>query len=79
MSEASIRFSFSMRLNNIISKGKKLLIVINSKKRKNQRVATSPFCSIWVFFHNHPTAGEGGGHFLNSSLPLPPASQTLRH
>ena len=28
---------------------------------------------------NHRTAGEGRGHFLNSSLPLPPASQTLRH
>ena len=28
---------------------------------------------------NHRTAGEGGGHFINSSLPLPPASQTLRH
>ena len=30
-------------------------------------------------FTNHRTAGEGGGHFFNSSLPLPPASQTLRH
>ena len=30
-------------------------------------------------FTNHRTAGEGGGHFFNSSLPLPPVSQTLRH
>ena len=30
-------------------------------------------------FTIHRTAGEGGGHFFNSSLPLPPASQTLRH
>ena len=30
-------------------------------------------------FTNHRIAGEGGGHFCNSSLPLPPASQTLRH
>ena len=30
-------------------------------------------------FTNHRTAGEGGGHFFNSSLPLPPASQTIRH
>ena len=41
------------------------------------------FFSIQVFlsrtFTNHRTAGKGGGHFLNSSLPLPPASQTLRH
>ena len=29
-------------------------------------------------FTNHRTAGEGGGHFFNSSLPLPPASHTLR-
>ena len=28
---------------------------------------------------NHRTAGEGGGHFFNSSLPFPPVSQTLRH
>ena len=25
------------------------------------------------------TAGKGGGYFFNSSLPLPPTSQTLRH
>ena len=30
-------------------------------------------------FTNNRTASEGGGHFLNSSIPLPPASQTLRH
>ena len=37
--------------------------------------------SMWIFFHdtNHRTAEEGGGHFIKSSLPLPPASQTLRH
>ena len=27
----------------------------------------------------HRTAGEGGGYIFNSSLPLPPTSQTLRH
>ena len=35
-----------------------------------------------VFFHaltNHRTTEEGGGHFFNSSLPFPPASQALRH
>ena len=32
-----------------------------------------------ITFTNHRTAGEGGGHFFNSSLPLPPTSQTLRH
>ena len=30
-------------------------------------------------FTNHRTAGKGGGHFLNSSLSSPPASQILRH
>ena len=30
-------------------------------------------------FTIHRTAGEGGGYFFNSPLPLPPASQTLRH
>ena len=41
------------------------------------------FFSIWVFlsrtFMIHKTAGERGGYLFNSSLPLPPASQTLRH
>ena len=30
-------------------------------------------------FMNHRTAGEAGVDFFNSSLPLPPASQALRH
>ena len=30
-------------------------------------------------FTNHRTAREGGVYFFNSSLKLPPASQTLRH
>ena len=30
-------------------------------------------------FTIHRAAGEGGGYYFNSSLPLPPASQTLRH
>ena len=50
------------------------------------------FCNKWIasdfFFYlgflsqpftNHRTTGEGGGHFFNSSLPCPPASQTLRY
>ena len=39
------------------------------------------FLSVFFFsppFTDHKTAGEGGRHFLNSSLPLPPASQTVR-
>ena len=30
-------------------------------------------------FTIHRAAVEGGGYFFQSSLPLPPASQTLRH
>ena len=30
-------------------------------------------------FTNRRNAEEGGGYFFNSSLTLPPASQTLRH
>ena len=30
-------------------------------------------------FMIHRTAGEGGGYLFNSSVPLPPASQTLTH
>ena len=30
-------------------------------------------------FTIHRTAGEGGGYLFNSSLPLPPTSQTLRY
>ena len=30
-------------------------------------------------FTFHRTAGEGGGYPFSPSLPLPPASQTLRH
>ena len=47
------------------------------------------FCFFFFFFFcvgflsrtftNHRTAGEGGWYFINSSLLLPPASQTLRH
>ena len=44
------------------------------------------FCLFFFFylgfisrtFTNHRTAREGGGHSINSSLPLPPALQTLR-
>ena len=32
----------------------------------------------WIFTI-HSTEGEGGGHFFNSSLPIPHASQTSRH
>ena len=39
------------------------------------------YFSFWVFlqtFMIRRTAGERGAYSFNSSLPLPPASQTLR-
>ena len=47
-----------------------------SKRRLNNDSILFFFC-VGFFsqtFTNHRTAGEGGGHFFNSSLPLPPAS-----
>ena len=44
---------------------------------------SSQFFFMLVFFHEHSRItglqGKGGGHLINSLLPLPPASQTLRH
>ena len=37
------------------------------------------FFSIWVSFHESQDCREGGGHFVISSLSLPPALQKLRH
>ena len=36
-----------------------------------------PEIYLIFFLSNDMTAGEGGEHFINSSLPLPPASQYL--
>ena len=48
-----------------------------------QLISRAFFFSVWVFFHNHSQTtglqGKGKGIFFNSSLPLPPALQTLRH
>ena len=38
----------------------------------------SPLRESEHIFTIHRTAGEGEGYFCNSSLPLPPGSQTLR-
>ena len=52
---------------------------------KNTTSGLQPFdCFFYLdflsrTFTNHRTAGERGGHFFNSSLPLPPSSQTLRY
>ena len=47
------------------------------------RTAASDFFFYLDFlsqpFTNNRTAGEGGAHVFNSSLPLPPASQIVRY
>ena len=60
-------------------------------RKFDEATTLGPICPnlyICIFFYlrflsraftNHRTAGEGGGHSFNSSLPLPLASQTLRH
>ena len=62
---------------DIIFKFENLLIVEKSENYRQSAI----FFSLGFLsrsFANHRTAGEGGGHFFNSSLPLPPSSQTLR-
>ena len=59
----------------------KILLTLQLKKKLTTiRQAFFFFVSfLSQTFTNHKTAGEEGWHFFNSSLPLPPASQTLRH
>ena len=60
----------------------------NKFEKRLHRVKTYGIQMVCFFFYlgflsrtftNHRTAGEGRGHFFNSSLPLPPASQAIRH
>ena len=56
---------------------------------KYNRLTYSVECGREIFFFylgflsrtftNRSTAEEGGGHFFNSSPPVPPTSQTLRY
>ena len=64
-----------------------ILIPCINALRFNGFVSVNIYVNVFFFylgflsrtFSNHRTAGEGGGHFFDSSLPLPPASRTLRH
>ena len=65
------------QMMDIIFKFENLVIVEKSENYKQSAI----FFSLGFLsrsFTNHRTAGEGGGYFFNSSLPLPPSSQTLR-
>ena len=60
-----------------------------SNVNHNRSTSTEKFYTAWIFFFClgflsrtftiHRTAGEEGGYLFNSSLPLPPVSQALRH
>ena len=61
---------------------------IRVRKIPNKSTFQASIFFLFYFFYlsflsrtllNHRTAGEGGRHFFNSSLPLPPASQILTH
>ena len=68
---------------NIVELSKQLFLNIDLIVLAASRL----ICNIYFFylgfvsrtFTNYRTAREGGGHSISSSLPLPPASQTLRH
>ena len=59
-----------------------ILIPCVNALRFNGFVSVNIYVNVFFFylgflsrtFSNHRTAGEGGGHFFNSSLPLSPAS-----
>ena len=65
-----------------------LLITLHSHSEKEIRQKSNFSDSTFFFFYlgflsrpftNHKTPGEAVGHFFNFSLPLQPASQTLRY
>ena len=56
-----------------------LIIPVRSSARNSPTISFFYLGFLSRTFMNHRTPGKGEGHFINSSLPLPPASQTLRH
>ena len=73
-----------------IRRGKKLGFQLSNKQPLGLFLKTSTWTLlIYIFFFYlgflsqtftiHGTAGEGGGYLFNPPLPLPPASQALRH
>ena len=78
---------FSIRTNNFRLKLRYLIILEIRNLIFDLNIRLNLFFLFFFFdlgflsqtFTNHITAGEGGGHLFISSLPFPPASQTLRH
>ena len=76
-----LKYKLTKKGESLLSKGLPVAIPPN-------RIEYTDFMLPFLFsariflsqpFTNHRTAGEVGGHFFNSLLPLRPASQTLRH
>ena len=69
--------------NIFVKKKHTYCFILNSEAGTDQLIQSCFFFFYLGFlsqtFTNHRTAGKGGGHLFSSSLPLPPASQTLRH
>ena len=61
------------------------LIILRKSVLACRKAELAFFCFFFLsgfFFTNimiHRAAGEAGGYFFNSSPPLPPALQTIRH
>ena len=76
-----LKYKLTKKGESLLSKG--LPVAIPPNKIKYTDFMLPFLFSAGIFlsqpFTNHRTAGEVGGHFFNSSLPLRPASQTLRH
>ena len=70
-------------LNKVVNFSIKVCLEIYVKEatKMPEKDSNAFFFSIWVFFHEHSrfTGLQGKRGVSISALPLPPASQTLRH
>ena len=78
-------FLLTSKLNQKFGNGFKLKVLsFTISNLASQHCSQRGFFFFYLGFLSltftiHRTAEEGGGYLLNSSLPLPPASQALRH
>ena len=75
-------FKFSFELHSWYKIGKSWLPWLPSNSFYQAKTYGRYFFDLGFLsrtFTIHKRAGEEGGYFFNSSLPLPPVSQTCRH
>ena len=86
--QVSIIFGLLKKVINFaLETSGKIQILIYPRTMNILFCKVSKFWNIFFFylgfisrtFTNHRTAGKWAGYFFNSSVPLSPASQTLRH